>query len=319
MAQGIGFGKIILFGEHFVVYGIPAIASGINSKTIVKIKPSKKGMTVTRKGMYEKVPLGEGDENKKWDEQTWWVGDMLKPLFDELEIKERNFEYYFDDTNTIAGGGLGSSAALSVASIRALGKYFEKKLSNERVCEIAYKMEAFFHGTPSGVDNTIATYGGTIWFKKNLSEKRKNLMEKIKPKKSLEIIIGYTGMKGDTKQTVAGVRERKEKEQEKYEKIFKRAEELVFEARKSLEEGNLKKIGELMNENQTLLKEIGVSTKELDELCEIALKNGAIGAKLTGGGGGGCMIALCENKKAKEKAAKAIEKKGFRVLKTRVG
>jgi mevalonate kinase len=118
---------------------------------------------------------------------------------------------------------------------------------------------------------------------------------------------------------VAGVAERKSKYPEKYSKIFSQAEELVYGARKILDKFDLKKLGELMNENHKLLQDIGVSCKELDYLVKIALEEGAYGAKLTGGGGGGCMVALTPGKELQEKVAKVMEKEGFKVLRTEIG
>jgi mevalonate kinase len=118
---------------------------------------------------------------------------------------------------------------------------------------------------------------------------------------------------------VEGVAERKKKNPEQYDPLFKQAEELAFKGRKALKDFDLRKVGELMNQNHSLLQEIGVSSKELDLLVDIARKQGALGAKLTGGGGGGCMTALTPGKALQERVAKAIEKEGFEVLRTKIG
>jgi mevalonate kinase len=118
---------------------------------------------------------------------------------------------------------------------------------------------------------------------------------------------------------VEGVTERKEKNPEKYHRLFKQAEELAFTAKKALQEFNLRKVGELMNENHRSLQEIEVSCKELDYLVDLARKQGAFGAKLTGGGGGGCMTALTPTRELQEAVATAIEKAGYEVLRTRIG
>jgi mevalonate kinase len=131
--------------------------------------------------------------------------------------------------------------------------------------------------------------------------------------------MANSGVVADTREMVLGVAERKKKYPEKYEQIFKQARELTFKARKALEDFDLKLVGKLMNDNHRLLQGIEVSCKELDYLVDIARKNGAYGAKLTGGGGGGCIVALTPGKKLQEKVAKAIEKEGFKVLMTKVG
>jgi mevalonate kinase len=214
--------------------------------------------------------------------------------------------------------GLGASAASSVAIARAISEEFGKNLSDERINKIAYEAEKAYAGTPSGIDNTAATYGGLLWFKKNMNG-GPNTIEKLSIRKPVEIIIGSTGLVANTKAMVEGVAERKKKNPEQYDPLFKQAEELAFTGRKALKDFDLRKVGELMNQNHRLLQQIGVSSKELDLLVDIARKQGAFGAKLTGGGGGGCMTALTPGKTLQEKVAKAIEKEGFEVLRTKIG
>jgi len=157
-----------------------------------------------------------------------------------------------------------------------------------------------------------------MWFKKNLAGGPASV-ERLSVRMPVEIVIGSTGKVANTKAMVAGVAERKNKNPEKYGQIFKQAENLTYAGRKALESYDLKKVGELMNENHRLLQEIEVSSIELDLLVDIARKNGAFGAKLTGGGGGGCMVALTSGKELQEKVAVAIEKKGYEVLRTKIG
>jgi mevalonate kinase len=214
--------------------------------------------------------------------------------------------------------GLGASAASSVAIARAIAEEFKLKLSDERINEIAYEAEKAYAGTPSGIDNTAATYGGLMWFKRNING-GSNTIERISIRKPVEIVIGSTGIVANTKAMVEGVAERKKKNPQKYDPIFKQAENLAFAGRKALENYDLKKVGEIMNENHRLLQEIGVSSKELDMLVNLARKKGAFGAKLTGGGGGGCMFALTPTKTLQETVAQAIEKAGCEVLRTKIG
>ena len=191
-------------------------------------------------------------------------------------------------------------------------------MSDKRVNEVAYKAEKAYAGNPSGIDNTAATYGGLLWFKKNMTGGA-NTIERVSIRKPVEIIIGSTGKVANTKVMVAGVAERKKKNPEKYDPIFKQAENLTLAGRKALESYDLKKVGELMNENHRLLQEIEVSSRELDLLVDIARKHGAFGAKLTGGGGGGCMTALTPTRELQEKVAASIEKEGYEVLRTKIG
>jgi len=157
-----------------------------------------------------------------------------------------------------------------------------------------------------------------MWFKKNPAGGQ-DLVERLRVNKSIEIVIGSTGKVANTKAMVEGVAERKKQNPAKYDPLFKQAENLAVAGRKALEAGNLKKVGELMNENHKILQEIGVSSKELDLLVDMAKNQGAFGAKLTGGGGGGCMVALTPGKELQGKVASAFKTAGYEFLVTKIG
>jgi mevalonate kinase len=306
MGEGYGYGKVILFGEHFVVYGTPAIASAIGKKTLAKVEPSKSYELIDQR---EATP---GYKEDKFEQQK----DSMRRIFEAMGIDPNKTPIKITlGGDLIAASGIGASAASCSAIARALNQEFNLGLSDERINEIAFEGEKGYHGTPSGIDNSVATFGGLIWFKKG----NPNIIERIKIKHPVEIIMGNTGLVADTKRAVAGVRERKDKYPEKYEKIFKEAENLVLEARKALESFDLRKVGELMNKNHSLLQGIEVSCKELDFLVKLARDQGALGAKLTGGGLGGNMVALTPGKDLQEQVAKAIESAGFKVLRTKIG
>ncbi|NIO38142.1 mevalonate kinase, partial [Candidatus Bathyarchaeota archaeon] len=201
-----------------------------------------------------------------------------------------------------AASGVGASAASCAAIARALSRQFNLGFSDEKINEIAYEGEKGYHGTPSGIDNTAATFGGLIWFQKG----EPNVMERLKLKEPVEIVMGNTGVVANTKAAVAGVKERKEKEPEKYENIFSAANDLAQEARKALESYDLEAVGKYMNKNHELLQSIEVSSKDLDLLVELAKDHGALGAKMTGGGLGGYMVALAHGKNVQEEVAKAM-------------
>ena len=310
MGKGSGFGKTILFGEHFVVYGIPGIASAVDSAADSEVKKAAKGINVT-------------------DERTGAKGYAEKKKLQQLESIQRMLKAMDLDPETVAidiwlGGnlpgfsGLGASAASSVAIARAIAEEFGLVLSNEKINDVAYEAEKAYAGNPSGIDNTAATFGGLIWFKKNLAG-GPNMIEQLNMHEAVEIIIGNTGIVANTKAMVAGVGERKKQNPKKYNAIFKQAEELAFKGKAALEAFDLEQVGELMNENHRLLQEIEVSCKELDYLVDLVRKMGAFGAKMTGGGGGGCMLALTPGKELQEKVALAIENEGFEVLRTKIG
>jgi mevalonate kinase len=310
MGKGSGFGKTILFNEHFVVHGVPGIVSAIDSAADAEVKKTGTGITVedTRKG-------AKGYAEKKRIQQLESIERMLEAM--SIEAEKVSLRIWLGG-NLPSFSGIGASAASSVAIARAIAEEFEINLPDEKINEVAYEAEKAYAGTPSGIDNTAATFGGLIWFKRNLSG-GPNTIERLNIRKPVEIVICNTGIVANTKEMVAGVGERKQKYPKKYSNLFKQAEELAFTARKALEGFDLKKVGKLMNQNHHLLQEIEVSSKELDYLVNLAREQGAFGAKLTGGGGGGCMVALTPGKELQESVASAMEQQGFKVLRTKIG
>jgi mevalonate kinase len=310
VGKGSGFGKVILFGEHFVVHGMPGIASAVDSTVDAEVKKIGAGITIRdeRKGT-------KGYTQEKSAQQKESIERMLRTM--GINPEKATLEIRLDG-NLPGFSGIGASAASSVAIARAISEEFKMGLSDDKINEIAYEAEKAYAGTPSGIDNTAATYGGLIWFKRNLSG-GPNTIEKLSIRKPVEIVMGNTGIVADTKEMVAEVAIRKKRNAEKYDALFKQAEDLVLTARKSLKEFDLRKVGNLMNENHRLLQEIEVSCKELDYLVNLAREKGAFGAKLTGGGGGGCMVALTPGKELQETVAAAMEKEGFQVLRTMIG
>ncbi len=310
MGRGSGFGKVILFGEHFVVHGVPGIVSAIDSTTDAEVKKIGKGIIVQdeRKG-------AKGYTEKKRAQQKKSIERMLETM--GIGPEKASLEIWLGG-NLPGFSGIGASAASSVAIARAIAEELEMFLSDEKINEIAYEAEKAYAGTPSGIDNTAATYGGLIWFKRNLSG-GPNTIERMSIREPVEIIIGNTGIVADTEEMVVGVATRKKRNPEKYNPLFKQAGELAFTTKKALEAFDLRNVGKLMSENHRLLQEIEVSCKELDYLVNLAQKQGAFGAKLTGGGGGGCMVALTPSKELQEAVATAMEKEGFSVLRTKIG
>jgi mevalonate kinase len=195
---------------------------------------------------------------------------------------------------------------------------FKLGFDDVRINEIAYEGEKAYAGTPSGIDNTASTYGGLLRFEKNLTGEE-NRIELLKVKKPIRIVMGNTGITADTKAAVTGVKERKGKELEKYDRIFREARTLVGKADVALQKYDLEALGRLMDRNHRLLQEIEVSHPKLDELVELARRNGAYGAKLTGGGLGGYMVALTPEKQLQEKVARAMEASAYEAFRTTIG
>lgn len=310
IGKGSGFGKVILFGEHFVVHGVPGIVSAIDSTADAVVTKSNEKIEVKDE---RKVSKGYAKEKKL--QQFESINRMLKKM---------NLLPNICGLNIWLGGslpgfsGLGASAASSVAIARAIAEEFVLSVSNQEINEIAYEAEKAYAGNPSGIDNTAATFGGLLWFEKNLVD-GPNRIEEISLKEPVEIVIGSTGIVANTKAMVEGVADRKKTYPQKYDPLFQEAQVLAINARKAIQNFDLLKVGELMSFNHRLLVDIGVSCKELDQLVDIAREQGAYGAKLTGGGGGGCMVALTPGKNLQEKVAITLENEGFEVLRTKIG
>ena len=306
--EGIGFGKAILFNEHFVVYGIPAIVSAIGKYTVAKIEPTNKpgwNLNDNRKAT-------PNYKEEKIAQQKVSIDNIVKKM--DIDLSKNGLEITLDG-NLYCASGIGASAASCVAIARALSDHLELNLSDEEMNDIAYEGEKGYHGTPSGIDNTASTFGGLIWFEKG----ENNVMDKISPPTPIEVVMGNTGKVSNTTDAVAGVRERKEKNPDKYNEIFDRAENIAYLAKDALIDEDYREIGKLMNENHKLLQQIEVSSRELDFLVKLARERGAYGAKLTGGGLGGNIIALTPGRDLQDEVATAIEKEGFQTLQTVIG
>jgi len=311
LGTGKGFGKTILFGEHFVVYGLPAIASALGTYTTANIEVVKgKGWTVDDQRL-----ATPGYKKKKYDEAMQSIINVIEHL--KIETKMQKLEITFAG-DLIAASGVGASAAQCTSLARALNDTFSLKLDDEKINQASYEGEKAYHGTPSGIDNTASTYGGLIWFVKNL-DGGKNTMDLLQTPKKIPLVIANSGITASTTEVVADVRNLKEENPKKFEKIFKDYKNLAVKAKEALLEGNIITVAELMNKNHELLQEITVSGEINDKLVDIAINNGAIGAKMTGTGRGGLVISLAETEKIQNKIARAIEKAGYDAWKTMIG
>jgi mevalonate kinase len=308
---GKGYGKTILFGEHFVVYGLPAIASALASFTTATVTVSEGNGWVVD----DQRPATIGYKKKKYDEAIQSIQNVISHL--SIDTKKQKLEITFAG-NLFAASGVGASAAQCTSLARALNDEFNLELDDEKINEAAYEGEKAYHGTPSGIDNTASTYGGLIWFVKNLVG-GKNTMDLLQSPKKIPLVIANSGITASTTEVVADVRRLKEENPDKYEGIFTKYKDLAGKAKIALLNGDIIGIGELMNQNHALLQNITVSGDINDKLVGISLKNGAIGAKMTGTGRGGLTIALVENEEIQEKVALAIESEGYDAWKSMIG
>jgi len=209
-------------------------------------------------------------------------------------------------TSTIpVASGLGSGAAVSVAVIRALSEFLGHQLTDEQVNGIAYEVEKLHHGTPSGIDNTVITYAKPVYFIKGQP------IETFHVGAPFTIIIADTGISALTKESVGDVRKLWEADKRKWEKVFDEIGEIVKAAKEKIETGDWTALGPLMDANHALLQKLTVSSAELDRLVEAGRRSGALGAKMSGGGRGGNMIALVQVERAEE-VAQALRSAGAR-------
>jgi mevalonate kinase len=282
--SGIGYGKTILFGEHFVVYGLPGIASAIGDHTIAEVEQGEEGLH-----FIDNRPAVEGYKHTKREE----ISRQLDAIFNFMKIDLKRTPLKI----TLSGN---------------------LECDDDQINDIAFEGERAGAGTPSGIDNTCSTYGGMITFEKNLSG-GPNKIEMIRIAKPLEIVTVSTGITQETKEVVAAVRSEKEKDPAKFERIFNDYKDLFNEATAALKEGNVQTIGMLMDRNQDLLREITVSCPEAEEIISIAKSSGALGAKLTGTGRGGLVICLAPDSHTAEKIAHATQHAGFKTSITTVG
>ena len=311
MGSGKGYGKTILFGEHFVVYGLPAIASALSSYTTAEVKiVDGKGWDVNDQRL-----ATPGYKEKKYNEAMQSIQNVIEYM--GIDVDSQKLEITFSG-DLIAASGVGASAAQSTSLARAINDMFALMLDDGNINQASYEGERAYHGTPSGIDNTASTYGGLIWFVKNL-DGGKNTMEILQSPEKIPLVIANTGITASTTEVVADVRHLKESNPEKFENIFNEYKVLSEKAKKALLESDKKLIGKLMNQNHKLLQDITVSSEINDKLVEIALNNGALGAKVTGTGRGGLVIALAKNEEIQEKISNAIKMEGYESWKTMIG
>jgi hydroxymethylglutaryl-CoA reductase len=300
------YGKVILLGEHAVVYGTHAVAAPIQLAIQAKVHPGDDGvyLLIPRWGVEEKLHKGE--------EHKYSIYESLDLILNRLKLQNEDMKIEIFP-HIPRAAGLGGSAALAVAIIRALAQFYNLKLQNEEISQLAYESELIAHGSASGIDNTLATYGQFTLFKKG----EPPFMQNIKVKKPIPMVIGLSGVESLTAKMVAKVREGREKNGKLYDEIFEEINNLSLLSVGAIENNDLTKLGDLMNLNQGLLNAIQVSSPELEEIIAVARKNGAIGAKLTGAGGGGAAIALCPG--TEERVSMAIRKAGYHSVITQLG
>jgi len=316
-------GKIILFGEHSVVYGHPAIVTAINLRTKCMVTESLQNevqLSISSDYLLNGPSAGlkrEYTMNKEQNEFIVQDSNYEQPVNPAYYfITERvlnlsaskKYPHIHIDSEIPPGIGLGSSAANSVASLASLSAFMELELSMEELNELAFEAEKIIHGKPSGVDNTISTYGGIQFYKE------KKFSQLNIPNLSSYVVIVNSGIPRNTKTYVEKVAKSLKEDKTKYQKILEEIGKLTTIAKSNLTEGNIQKIGNLMTQNQLLLEKLGVSHPILTELTSSLVQLGSLGSKLTGAGGGGCVIGLFDDYQKANRAVEEMKNKGFQAF-----
>jgi len=306
-AMGVGYGKVVILGEHSVVYGRHAIAAPVPLVIKALVEDCDQGihLIIPRWGIeYE---LAANPQERRSFERP--AGVML----DELGLGGRamRIEVFPEVPRSM---GLGGSAAMAVAIVRALDKHFRLGLSDEEVNRLAFESEKVAHGNPSGLDNTLACYARPLVYRAGDPP----LVEPLNIREPIPAVIGMTGYEGLTAKTVGRVRDAWKQDQQLYERIFDQIDALVLRGVQAIQDGDVKLLGGLMNICHGMLNALQVSTPELEQLVDIARENGALGAKLTGGGGGGSIIAVCEPD-GQRAIVDAIRAAGYQAMAVRLG
>jgi mevalonate kinase len=280
-------GKIILFGEHAVVYGRPAIAaplSQVRARAVVSDGSSDGSVRLIAPDLGQALALHEADEENA-------LAAAVRQLQQAAGINKLPPLTITVSSQIPIASGLGSGAAITAAIIRALAQHLGlvEFIGNTAVSDLTYEVEKIYHGTPSGIDNTVVAFEQSVYFQRGQPHNR---IEPFTVARPLRLIVADTGVSSSTRQVVADVRRQWQANRQTFDDLFDQCGTITDHARQALQAGDIVRIGRLMTKNHALLRTMTVSSIELERLVETAVTAGAWGAKLSGAGRGGNMIAI---------------------------
>ena len=276
-------GKIILCGEHAVVYGRPAIAVPVTQvQATVTLEPSDHGLIIAAPDIDRENAIDPANPIDP-------LASIVQLTLAHLNCPPPGLRLTIRSTIPVASG-LGSGAAVSTAIVRALAQWFKARLDNAEINALVYEVEKLHHGTPSGIDNTVIVYQQPVYFVRGDS------VQTFKVARPFTVVIGNTGMASPTKIAVGDVRRSWEADRARYEAWFDQIGAIAQQARSAIASGAIAQLGPLLDQNQARLRDLDVSSAELERLIAAAKQAGASGAKLVGGGRGGNMIALVDDR-----------------------
>jgi len=305
MAKGTGFGKTILIGDQFVLDEVPAIVSAISFETETTVERLATGKGWTLEDNRIEVP---GYKEKKKEQQVQSINRILEVM--KIDVEKNPIKITVGGT-LLAGSGVGASAASCVSLARALNEEFKLGYSIEEINRVAWQGEFPYHGIASGVDNTASTYGGLLLF--YLKNKEQHF-ERIPTPKPFEIVLANSGITANTAALDEFTERQKKENPDLYASRMSTITLQGHDLKKALLAGDLKSAGAIMTTNHKLLVDMEMSHEILDFLCKVALENCALGAKVTGGGRGGYMVALTPGKELQNRVAAAFEKEGYKLI-----
>lgn len=310
MGTGRGFGKTILIGDQFVLWEIPAVPAAIPFETVCTVEQLPAGDGWTLEDSRIEVP---GYKAAKRDDSVVSFNRMVEVM--NLDLKKNPIKITVAG-DLLAGSGVGASAAICVSFARACNEEFNLGMGILEINHVAWEGEFGYHGLPSGVDNTVSTYGGVIEYRIKDGVKQ---FERIRLDQPVEVVLGNSGVTANTAALKGFLEEQERDDPGLFNGRLDTIRSQVARLKDSLAGGDYDETGRVMNENHRILIDMGISHERLVHLCDLANSLGAKGAKVTGAGRGGYMVALTPGAELQDKVASAFEAEGMAVIRAAIG